>query len=72
MLGLGGAAGGAGRFTPLAGGLLLRPASFEGAGDTTAGLLVNVQLLPLVLLTVETTGEAPLSIVVTISVPIGD
>lgn len=63
MLGLGGGAAGAGRLIPLAGGLLLLPASHDG--DATAGLFVLVLLM-------AATGKAPPSIVVTISVPIGD
>jgi hypothetical protein len=71
MLGLGGAEGGAGRLIPLAGVALLRPASVDGDGDATnVELLVNV--VELLVAPVETVGGASPSIVVSISVPIGD
>jgi hypothetical protein len=73
MLGLGGAEGGAGRLVPLAGVALLRPASADGAGDATAVELLVI-VVELLVAPVETVGEAPPppSIVVSISVPIGD
>jgi len=72
MLGLGGAEGGAGRLIPLVGVALLRPASVDGAGDETAVELL-VKVVELLVAPVERFGEAPPpSIVVSISVPIGD